>query len=293
MSIQQTLHLNTPFQELQLSEFAQKKVTFYLKRDDLIHPFISGNKWRKLVANIEHIKDRDVHTLATYGGAYSNHILATAFAASSIGLKSIGYIRGTELSPRSNYMLKIAQQMGMDLRFISRAEYKEKAHLHHPSENGIYYIPQGGANELGSKGCQSILDNAPPIEHIVVASGTGTTAIGLGQALKKDQHLHIIDCVGHDPSVKISIRNNLPSELFTYYGEYTFGGFGQYPASLLNFSKSFGSQTGVLLDPIYTAKMLYACYDLLTKKVFKEGQSIAAIHTGGLTGILSEKWLKT
>jgi 1-aminocyclopropane-1-carboxylate deaminase len=290
----ETFDVNTPIQRIQTDLTLEYGVHIAIKRDDLIHPFVSGNKWRKLKYNVVDARKKGRNHIITAGGAYSNHLLATAFAGATLGLQTTGIVRGEELQKNSNHILKLCDQMGMELKFVRREAYKQAEKLATELYPSAFFIPQGGANELGVQGCTEILDEkCLDYTKIVVASGTGTTALGIGHSTGPHQKLHVIDCVGFDPEVYQRLVQELPQKNWEFYKEYSFGGFGRFDEQLIEFSKTFSSQTGILLDPIYTSKMMFAVYDFIRSGYITPKDKVLCIHTGGMTGILSPRWLET
>ena len=261
----------------------------YLKRDDLIHPFVSGNKWRKLKYNVEEAKRSGKIGILTYGGAYSNHLIATACACAAQGLKSIGIVRGEELNPTSNLVLRMCYEYGMDLRFVPRSQYRE-AKKGLDQAVGFFTVPEGGDNELGVEGCEEILSKDESYDHIIVAVGTGTTFTGLINASHHSCQVHGIAAMKQADYLKDYIRSRVQSQNWKLHTDYAFNGFGKYTDELLGFMRLFTTQTGILLDPVYTGKMMWATYDLIRKGLVKEGESVLCVHTGGLTGILTDDW---
>jgi 1-aminocyclopropane-1-carboxylate deaminase len=267
--------------------------SFFLKRDDLIDPFISGNKWRKLKYILKEASELQKTQLVTFGGAYSNHLLATAAAAAKHQLKATAFVRGEEVT---NEMLTLCQLFGMELRFVDRESYKNKTALYQKYfvENpDSYFINEGGAGEAAVKGCAEIIDElSEPFDHIFCAAGTGTTAAGLLRGINRHQlqtELHVVPALKGSDFIKDEIatyeKNLFKLQLHT---EYHFGGYAKTPPELLQFIKAFTSSTGILLDPIYTAKMCYAILDLLAKGRISKDAKILAIHTGGMFGIFGK-----
>ena len=267
---------------------------FWMKRDDLIDPYISGNKWRKLKYLLSKAFKENKHHLITFGGAYSNHLLATAAAASRAGLQSSAIVRGEEVE---NEMLMLCRLFGMNLIFTDRTSYKDKTQLfqqHFGDDPNALFIDEGGASVEAVQGCAEIISELPgDIDHLFCAAGTGTTAAGLLKGIQ--QHglkttLHVVPVLkgGHF----------IEEEIFKYLGntnqlllhtDYHFGGYAKTQPLLIDFIKNFISSHGILIDPVYTAKMLYAIEDLSAKRYFKKGEKIVALHTGGLLGILGMK----
>ncbi len=279
-------------QEVSLPILSKKQVSLSLKREDLIHPLISGNKFRKLKYNLLEAKKRNFDTLLTFGGAYSNHIVATAYAAKKQGLRSIGVIRGEELSSTwdANPTLQMASEEGMRFKFISRDAYRNKQN---PSflkqlrqEFGSFYtLPEGGTNALAVQGCEEIL--GPQDAHFDVICcpvGTGGTLAGISNvALGKQRVLGFPALKGDflkEDIRRFALRDNW--ELIT---DYHFGGYAKVTAELIDFVNDFKEQSRIPLDPIYTGKMIYGILDMIERDKFPRGTKVLAIHTGGLQGI--------
>ena len=271
-------------------------VSVFMKREDLLHPHISGNKFRKLKYNLKEASDLGHDTLLTFGGAYSNHIAATAAAAEAAGLKSIGIIRGEELGMdlqktfQENSTLKFAVSCGMQLEFVSRSDYREKTSEAFQQQlkeqfGSFFLVPEGGSNELAVKGCEEILTPGDAdFDVICCAVGTGGTISGLINSSKAHQKVLGFPALkGNFLRVEVeqfSRKNNW--ELIT---NYHFEGYAKVNRDLIDFMNSFRNSYGILLDPVYTAKMMYGIFDLLQTGKFKENTRILAIHTGGLQGI--------
>ncbi len=267
-------------------------ISLTVKREDLIHPFVSGNKFRKLKYNLIEAKNQNHSTLLTFGGAYSNHIAAVAYAGFAQGFKTIGIIRGEELADKieSNPTLRFAQEHGMQFKFVSREEYR----LKHDScfveqlkqEFGTFYlIPEGGTNSLAIQGCEEILTNADKqFDYICCAVGTAGTISGLiKSALPHQKVLGFPALKGEflvDEISTFTTKNN-----WQLIHDYHFGGYGKVNAELISFINTFFENTEVPLDPIYTGKMVYGIMDLIQKEYFPKHSKILFIHTGGLQGI--------
>ncbi len=269
----------------------QRKVRLLVKRDDLIHPDISGNKWRKLKYNLEEAQTEGHDSILTFGGAFSNHIAATAVCASVMGFKSIGVIRG-EARYASNPTLSLAKRYGMRLDFVSRRDYRSKEEPGFLDRLALkwgrcYVIPEGGANKLGRRGCEEILKTVS-IEHeyVAVAMGTGTTFLGIMDGLghQKKMILGFPVLKGFDELDEM-LSLSFPNKSYQLFKDYHFGGYAKFTDPLVSFINDFKRQTGVRLDPIYTGKMMYGLFDLIGHAYFPQGSTILAIHTGGLQGI--------
>ena len=267
---------------------------FYLNvvREDMLHHFVSGNKFRKLKYNIVAAEDNGFSTLLTFGGAFSNHIAAVAAAGKELNFKTIGIIRGEELKSKifENATLSFAQDCGMQLYFISREAYRQKTETnfinHLKKQFGdIYILPEGGTNVLAVQGCEEILENVSEnADYICVPVGTGGTMAGLVKASRKDQQVIGFSALkGTFQSEEIGKYTSKTNFFIT--DAYCFGGYGKIDADLIRFINKFKRETNIPLDPIYTGKMMFGIVDLLKKGHFKENSRIFAIHTGGLQGI--------
>lgn len=286
----------SPVQELNDPELTDSGIRLLIKRDDLIHNHISGNKWRKLKYNLREAAEQNHHTLLTFGGAYSNHIVATAFAAQKAGLSSIGVIRGED--DGTNPTLRFAREHGMQLHFISREDYRRKNDDDFIDQleekfGRFFLVPEGGANGLGVRGCTEILSEVEEdFDVVCCAAGTGTTLAGLTLSLNENQILFGFPALKggeflNDEVIRLmeESRLRLPSIVnFQLITDYHFGGYAKMTPELLEFINGFQERTGIPLDPIYTGKMMFGIYDLIRKGRFKKGTTILAIHTGGLQG---------
>ena len=267
-------------------------VELYLKREDKIHPFISGNKYRKLKYNLIESQNKKHDTLLTFGGAYSNHIAAAASAGKESGIKTIGVIRGEELADKisKNPTLSFAQNCGMKFKFISREVYRTKTTSSFintlKNELGNFYmIPEGGTNELAVKGCEEIfIEEDKTFDIICCPVGTGGTISGLINASEPHQKILGFPALKGDflqkEIGKFTAKSNW--ELVT---DYHFGGYAKINSTLVEFINRFKQEYNIPLDPIYTGKMMFGIFDLIKKGYFKKGAKILAIHTGGLQGI--------
>ncbi|WP_291117820.1 1-aminocyclopropane-1-carboxylate deaminase/D-cysteine desulfhydrase [Flavobacterium sp. UBA6135] len=276
----------------QITKFKTTSQFVSIKRDDLIHPFVSGNKYRKLKYNLLEAKSQKATTLLTFGGAFSNHIAAVAYAGRENGLQTIGVIRGDELENQiaQNPTLKFAHESGMQFKFISRAAYKDKESsdflLALQEEFGSFYLlPEGGTNDLAVKGCEEILTPEDAIfDYICCAVGTGGTIAGIiNSALPHQKVLGFPALKGDFLSNDIrKFANNERWELIT---DYHFGGYAKVTPELILFMNSFYEQTKIPLDPVYTGKMVFGVYDLIQQNYFPKDARILMIHTGGLQGV--------
>ena len=268
-------------------------IELYIKREDLLHPIISGNKFRKLKYNIQEAKRLGHTILLTFGGAFSNHILAVAGAGAEFGFKTIGVIRGEELESKiqENPTLVKAQEFGMQFYFVSRTAYRDKeetsfiSHLHEKYGN-FYLVPEGGTNNLAIKGCEEILTDTDKeyFTHIICAVGTGGTISGLiNSSSEKQQIIGFSSLKG--AFLSEVIRNFVSKTNWSINDNYHFGGYGKVTDELIQFLNSFYSQTAIPLDPVYTGKMVFGILDWIEKGYFPPNAKILMIHTGGLQGI--------
>lgn len=279
-------------QNIDLPLFKEKQVTLVLKREDLLHPYISGNKYRKLKYNLLEAANGNYKTILSFGGAFSNHIAATAFAASEKGFKSIGVIRGDELERtwHFNPTLQRAHEDNMLFKFVTRETYRRKeeasliAKLKHEFGN-FYLIPEGGTNELAIKGCEEILTQEDRQFNVVCTCvGTGGTISGLINSSFEHQEVLGFAAIKGD-FIKKDIQEMAKYQRWRLISDYHFGGYGKITEELVAFINNFKEQTQIPLDPIYTGKMLYGLMDMVKQDIFVPGTKILAIHTGGLQGI--------
>jgi 1-aminocyclopropane-1-carboxylate deaminase len=267
-------------------------IDLYIKRDDLIHPFISGNKWRKLKFNLIKAKEENKTHLVTFGGAYSNHLLATAAAGAKFGFKTTAFVRGEKVQ---NPLLTMCTLFGMELIFVDRENYQNKEFLfdeRYKGFNDVMMLAEGGYGNEAELGCREIVQElTQEYDHIFCACGTGATAAGIINEVWQQNlniQVHIVSSLKSGDFLKNEIGNLLenPNEPFHLHTDYHFGGYAKTTPELIDFIKSFSKTTGILLDPVYTSKTLFAIQDLAQKNTFKKGAKVLMIHTGGLFGIL-------
>ncbi len=286
------LEIFSPVQQLADPLFENKGVNVFIKRDDLIHPIISGNKWRKLKYVLTEARQTGKNQLVTFGGAFSNHLLATAAAAATFGFKATGFVRGGAVE---NYTLFLCRLHGMELIFTNRESYKDKQCLfeqHFKNNASAYFIDEGGSSALAAQGCAELIDELPlTYDHIFCACGTGTTVAGLLNGLQnKPTLMHAVPVLKNGYFITDEIKRYLSYHpVYELHTDYHFGGYAKTTPDLIAFIKNFIANTGILIEPVYTGKMMYALYDLIKKDHFKPGSNILAIHTGGILGILGMK----
>jgi len=267
-------------------------ISLYIKREDLLHPYISGNKFRKLKYNLVQAKSENKQTLLTFGGAFSNHILAVAAAGKEQGFKTIGIIRGEELKDKiaDNPTLQKAQDFGMVFEFVDREIYREKNSPKFIQElaekfEEFYLIPEGGTNDLAVKGCEEILTATDEkFDYICCAVGTGGTISGLINCSKNSQQVLGFPALKGD-FLREDICKFVSKSNWDLITTYHFGGYAKVSEELILFINEFYKKYRIPLDPIYTGKMMFGVMDLINKNYFPENSKILVIHTGGLQGI--------
>jgi len=270
---------------------AQYQIELWMKRDDLLHPVISGNKWRKLKYIIDHALSLGADTLVSMGGAYSNHLHALAYAGKVLGLKTIGLVRG-ELPEILTPTLQDMKNWGMELEFVSRSDYRQlRQYKEWQDLPGLkprqYWVPEGGAQPLALKGVAELVGEiAVPYDTICMPCGTGTTLAGIIEVAPQQVSVLGFAAFKNAAYLRAEVdaalsqsRNGWQINL-----DYHFGGFAKTNAELNAFIEDFELKTTIPLDPVYTGKMMYAIYDLIQKHYFKPGERIIAVHTGGLQG---------
>ncbi|MEY4835469.1 MAG: 1-aminocyclopropane-carboxylate deaminase [Bacteroidota bacterium] len=267
-------------------------IELFIKREDQLHPIISGNKFRKLKYNIRAAKEQNKKTLLTFGGAFSNHIVAVAGAGKEFDFETIGIIRGEELQEKiqENPSLVVAQQFGMKLVFVSRDTYRLKDTPEFLEDlqskfGDFYLLPEGGTNVLAIKGCEEILsDDDINFTHICASIGTGGTISGLINRAASHQNIIGFSSLKGD-FLQNDIAKFANQKNWTINCEYHFGGYGKVTNELIEFINSFNLKHAIPLDPIYTGKMMFGIFDLIQNNYFPPNSKILAIHTGGLQGI--------
>lgn len=267
-------------------------ISVTIKRDDLLHPVVSGNKFRKLKYNLLQAKCESKKTLLTFGGAFSNHIAAVAYAAQENGFQSIGIIRGDELRDKieNNPTLQFAQECGMQFEFVSREVYrlkKETSFLTSIQKHfgDFYLVPEGGTNPQAVKGCEEILTpEDSKFDYICCAVGTGGTISGIINSTLPHQKVMGFPALKGD-FLQDEIRIFVQNENWELNTKYHFGGYGKVNEELIHFINQFYQDTKIPLDPVYTGKMVYGVFDLIQKNYFPAHSNILLIHTGGLQGI--------
>lgn len=268
------LHLPSPIEEIYDECWNSKGIQVFVKRDDLIHPIISGNKWRKLKNYLQTFSFNTHSGLLSFGGAYSNHLYALAFAGHSLGIPTVGIIRGDELNPESNPFLAKMNDWGMQLHFISRADYRSK--LIPTGYEKYVEIAEGGIGELAIQGMEELVSELPEIDLIYTAIGTGATAIGIANYTKK----LVVGVLTLNNRAEIedhSIPANLKIE-----DAYVFGKYAKQDDELNQFYADFYEKHQIAIEPIYTGRMFYALIEHIKNGHIASNSKLVAIHTGGV-----------
>ena len=279
----------SPLQEVGIPECDR---SIFVKRDDLLHPIASGNKWRKLKFVIKDIKEKGFGELATFGGAYSNHMIATACVGAVEGIKTHCFIRGHE--PLDSHYIALAKVYGMNIIQLNREDYKNKkeAFQNYFDSTSVYFVDEGGKSEFAWAGVSEIINEIELPEYSIVhASATGTTAKGLTLGIQKSAKnidLHSIAVLKNREEQETYLADTKGK----LYMDYTFGAYAKTNSELISFCKEFTSSTGILVDPVYTGKALYGLRDLINKQILSPEKPIVFLHTGGMLGVLSKKMLR-
>jgi len=277
--------------------YQHRQVQVHVLRADEVHPIISGNKWYKLRCYLDVAKKASKRVVITFGGAFSNHIIATAALAKQEQFISVGIIRG-ERPPTLSPTLQDAEAFGMHLFFVSREEYKEKKVppelMLRFNEQDCLIINEGGYGEEGKRGAASLLADVDLARytHIATAVGTGTTLTGLVTASLPHQKVIGISVLKNNTALQQEVNALLPQILhnnFTLVNQYHFGGYAKHTPELIAFMNHWYGLTGLPTDFVYTAKLFFALNDLIEKNYFEKGSSVLAVHSGGLQGNRSLK----
>jgi 1-aminocyclopropane-1-carboxylate deaminase len=293
------IYHKTPVDEIRLPVTEKAGIRLLVKREDRNHPSISGNKWWKLKYNLEEALLRHKHTLLTFGGAYSNHIYATAAAAREHSLKSIGIVRGEETLPL-NATLSFAAENGMQLHYTSREDYRKKDDPElimrlHDKFGDFYLIPEGGTNALAVKGCAEFAAAALfeiDFDHLLLPVGTGGTMAGVVCGLNGSREVIGIPVLKNGDFLRAEIQKLISEFSGLVYGNWSLltsyhqGGYARVTKELLDFVKAMKEWHNLPLDHVYTGKLMWAVVKEIEKGRFQRGSTVLALHTGGLQGSL-------
>lgn len=287
--------MDAPIQAIEAAGLAGAHLQLFIKREDLLHPHISGNKWRKLKYNIIEAQKQRHDTLLTFGGAFSNHIYATAAAGREFGLHTIGIIRGEAHLPL-NPTLQFATEQGMQLHYVSRADYRQKNHPEfieqlHKKYGKFYLLPEGGTNVLAVKGCTEMVNNLPHSDYICCSCGTGGTLAGILSGLQGKSQVIGFSALKEGDFLKTEVDQLTKAydgrvhQNYQIISDLHFGGYAKATQALVDFINAFKREHHIQLDPVYTGKMLYGIFSLAKQGFFAKNSTILAIHTGGVQGI--------
>lgn len=275
-------HIPSELTEIQYHPGKNSGIKLFLKRDDLIHPEISGNKWRKLKYNFEYFFTNSYKEIYSAGGYYSNHLAALAYACNYFKIPFIAFIRGEEPA-KWNQTLNRCKQLGTHFIFLSRADFDNHIldEYKKVKTNKSYFIPMGGENELGIKGCKEIIHEISiPYNYIALPVGTGTTITGVNEAC---MHKNILGFLALEDKTLYE-KFNSEKNYIELISNYT-NGFAKSSLELENFILKFYEEEDIILEPVYTGKMMFGIYDLIKQGYFISNSIIIAIHTGGIQGI--------
>ena len=288
------LNLPSPIREVDFPLFKNKNVRLWVKRDDLIHPWLSGNKYRKLKYNLKSAIENKCKTIVTFGGAFSNHLHATAGACALLGLQSVGIVRG-EID-ENNPTLKFCTDRCMKLIPVSRSAYRLKEISEEVIEilkkfPDAYLVPEGGTNQLALAGVSEIMDEMTiqmggHPDYIVLACGTGGTTAGLLSSQNLTSNILAFSALKstHLESEINQLSDFKHSEKLTVNTDFHFGGYAKWNNELINFIYDFEKQTDIPLDHVYNGKAMFGLFKLVLSDYFEPGSTICYIHTGGLQG---------
>lgn len=287
LDFESIIQIPTPLQKIEEELFAEKGVEVFVKRDDLTHPFISGNKFRKLKYNLVEAEKQGKNRLLTFGGAWSNHLSAFAFACREFGFEGKALVRGQELNESSSPTLAFAHAQGIALEFVGREAYRDKEKLSAAYAGNYLVIPEGGSNALALPGVAELIPELGPFDYLLTACGTGGTLAGLIEGAPESVKIIGVSALKNGDFLREEVSKLLSRpfpEHATLLTGYAFGGYARYTAELLDFIRDFEAKHTILLEQVYTGKMVYAFYDLLRKDFFRRGTKVVLLHTGGLQG---------
>jgi len=260
-------------------------------RDDLIHPIISGNKWRKLKYIIQKLEEDKSQTLVTFGGAFSNHLVAAAFAGKLFGISTVGFVRGNETRD-ANAFEKLCLENDMDLIHVDRTEYKNKSALfeeYKKTNPKVFFVGEGGRHPLALLGCAEIVKElTKEYDYIILSIGTGTTMEGIvGECVSQNLKTKVIGISSLKNNFELDeIMSQFPEKNWQIEHNYHRGKYAKNDVELAHFIQKFFLETGIQLEFVYTAKMMMAVQDFISKGFFKASDKILCIHTGGLPQLL-------
>lgn len=293
----------SPVQELEEPLFEEKGIRLWVKRDDLLYLPVEpndnafcGNKWRKLKYNLLEAREKGYTHLATFGGAFSNHLAACAAAGVLFGFRTTGMVRGEPHQPL-NETLAFAQRCGMKLQYVDRARYRQKTEVNllqdlGIADSGLYLLPEGGTNKLALRGCSELaaeIHNQCRPDICAVSCGTGGTMAGIIQSMPSSTEIIGFPALkgdfmaAHIQSIMASNSIEKPTR-WHIESSYHFGGYARDTPDLFAFIRQFQAIHGIQLDAVYTGKLFFGVWDMIRKDCFPRGSTICVVHTGGLQG---------
>ena len=287
------LPIAPPLQTAQDPWLAHQGVQLTMLRLDQVHPVVSGNKWYKLKYNLTEAQREQHNTLLTVGGAYSNHLYATAVAGQAYGFRTIGLVRGEPHTPL-NPTLQFAQDNGMQLHYVDRTAFSEitKADVPElPVFGRFYWLPEGGTNDLAVKGCAEIIPANADFDYVACCVGTGGTLAGILTSLPREKlalgfsALKGGEFLNETVNALTQAYHQQQHDNYRIITQYHFGGYARANRTLVDFINEFYGQTGIPLEPVYTGKMLYGLYDMIRQGYFPHGSRVLVVHSGGLQGV--------
>jgi 1-aminocyclopropane-1-carboxylate deaminase len=279
------LVLPSPLQYIEYDILETKKVHLYIKRDDLIHPYISGNKWRKLKYLMDFLVNNKIQEVVSFGGAYSNHLMALAEACYQLNIKAYFIVRGEAVE---NENIVFLREKKAELFFVSRLQYKSLTNSYNENEifalikRNAFIVREGGEHPLAIKGCKEIIDEIDiDFDVICCPVGTATTLTGITSSLSKHQRALGFSALKGEDFLSNKVKNCTDNDFYIDFN-YHFGGYAKTKPELLNFIENFYLNHGIMLDYVYTSKMMFGIFDYIAKDKFKKGTTIVALHTGGV-----------
>lgn len=283
----------SPIQQIRAPELDAAGVSLHIKRDDLLHPTIQGNKWRKLKYNLKAMKQAQKSALLTFAGPFSNHLYATAMACKQFGIQGSAIIRGPQLD-QNNPTIRFANACDITLHAVSRQEYRLRndpdylAQLQHRFPD-TFIVPEGGSNQYALQGCQELAQSLPESNFVCCAVGSGGTLAGMLDGLSSDCQLLGISVLKGAQYLNNEVQRLNPHAAqhtnWQILHDYHDGGYGKFSASLWQFCLRMRKQHALPLEPIYTGKLMYALWQLIAHGYFPRGSHVIAIHSGGLQGL--------
>jgi 1-aminocyclopropane-1-carboxylate deaminase len=285
---------NSYLHEFNIPNLNDSNLELFVKRDDLIHKDFSGNKLRKLKYNLKACLENNCEGILTFGGAYSNHLLASASACHYFGIKSIGVVRGEELTATSNKLLERCNNLGMELIFNSRSNFDEMKKITgctNFNSKEYWVVPEGGANQEGIEGCREIISNSN-FDYVVVAQGTSTTSVGILLELTDFQKIIVVPVLKGYDSIgemkKLLPDDRLFDRLSTkiiVLDQFHFGGYAKTTEDLKQFVNEFNEFNPFKIEPIYTGKVIFALSQWLKSEELIKNKKVLFVHTGGLSQV--------